>query len=84
MRTQRTGWGVVGLFALLSTLMLLGATQLFAQVDTGSVLGSVTDQTGAVVPSARVTLTDEGKGFSVTTTTGTDGSYVFTTVKIGT
>ena len=84
MRAHRTGWGVLGLLALFSALTLLGATQLFAQVDTGSVLGTVTDQTGAVIPGAKITLTDEGKGFSVTTTTGADGSYVFTPVKIGT
>ncbi|HEV2495685.1 MAG TPA: carboxypeptidase regulatory-like domain-containing protein [Terriglobia bacterium] len=82
MRRQRAGWRILGLFALSSALTLLGTVHLFAQVDTGSVLGTITDQSGAVIPGAKVTLTDEGKGFSITTTTGADGSYSFTPVKV--
>ncbi|HKS96214.1 MAG TPA: carboxypeptidase-like regulatory domain-containing protein, partial [Terriglobia bacterium] len=84
MRTQRARARFLGILALLSALTFLGATQLFAQVDTGSVLGTITDQTGAVIPGAKVTLADEGKGFSITTTTGPDGSYNFSPVKVGT
>ena len=39
-----------------------------AQVTTGAVRGVVTDQTGAVVPSAKVTLTRQSTGGSQTTT----------------
>lgn len=84
MRTQRAGWHILGFVVFSSALTLVASTDLFAQVDTGSVLGTVTDETGAVVPSAKVTLTDEGKGFSLITTAGTDGSYTFNPVKIGT
>src|SRR5437899_9514865 len=84
MRTQRAGWRTFGLVAIFLTLTFLASTNLFSQVDTGSVLGTVKDQSGAVIPGAKVTLTDEEKGLSITTTSGADGSYVFTPVKIGT
>ena len=61
---------------------LLGAAAL-AQVDTGSITGVVTDASGAVVSGAKVTLTNQGTGTSLTTTTGTDGIYKFSPVKIG-
>ncbi|HEY1470999.1 MAG TPA: carboxypeptidase regulatory-like domain-containing protein [Candidatus Acidoferrum sp.] len=65
------------------TILVLGARPLHAQVDAGSILGTVTDQSGAVVSGAKVTLTNEGTGASLATTTGDDGVYKFTPVKIG-
>lgn len=61
----------------------LGVRPVLAQVDTGSILGTVTDTSGAVVSGAKVTLTNEGTNASLTTTTGADGTYKFTPVKIG-
>src|SRR5208337_1447158 len=61
----------------------LGGQSLFGQVDTGTLLGTVKDQTGAVIPGAQVTLTNESTSFTLTTTTGADGAYVFTPIKIG-
>src|SRR2546422_4682130 len=75
--------GVRRTIALAVLLVLMGGTSLYAQVDTGAVLGTVKDQTGAVIPGAKVTLTNEGTNFSVVTNTGSDGSYIFTPVKIG-
>jgi len=63
---------------------LLTSVSLRAQVDTGSIQGTIQDSTGAVMPGVKVTLTDEGTNFSVTATSGADGSYVFNPVKIGT
>ena len=70
--------------ALTLAVMLLLARPTFAQVDTGAILGTVKDQSGAVVPGAKVTLTNEGTSFSISTTTGPDGGYTFTPVKIAT
>ncbi len=36
-----------------------------AQVTTGSVLGTVRDTSGAVIPGATVTVTDTGKGTTI-------------------
>jgi hypothetical protein len=63
--------------------MVLGATGLYAQVDTGTILGTVKDQSGAVIPGAKVTITNEGTGFTLSKTTAIDGSYLFTPIKIG-
>ncbi len=68
---------------ILSSLVFL-SPRLWGQVDTGTLLGTVRDQSGAVVPGAVVTLRNEGTGFSATAKTGGDGSYTFTPVKIGT
>jgi len=69
---------------LTALVFLLAAPVLRAQIDTGTILGTVKDQTGAVVPGAKVTVTNEGTSFSLVTTTGPDGSYTFTPLKIGT
>lgn len=41
----------------------------------GTIRGTVTDQTGAVIPAAGVTITNEGTGITKTTTSGSDGSF---------
>ena len=63
--------------------VVLGSLPLHAQVDTGSITGTVTDASGAVVSGAKVTLTNEGTAASLTTTTGGDGLYRFSPVRIG-
>ena len=69
--------------SLATAVMLLAAT-LHAQVDTGSISGTVTDPSGAVIHDATVTLTNEGTNSKLTTTAGTDGTYKFSPVRIGT
>ena len=49
---------------------------LFAQTYTGRILGNVTDQTGASVTGANVTITDAQRGTTRTLTTDTSGLYV--------
>ncbi len=68
---------------VLAVGVLLSVLPLQAQVDTGSITGTVTDSSGAVVPSAKVTLTNEGTGASLTVNTGNDGTYTFSPVRIG-
>src|SRR5579864_3974490 len=57
---------------------------LQAQVDTGTILGTVTDASGAVIPGAKVTIRNEGTSFTQSTTTSASGTYVFTPLRIGT
>jgi hypothetical protein len=64
-------------------LMLLCVTPLRAQVDAGAILGTVTDASGSAVHGATVTLTNEGTSAALSTTTGNDGGYKFTPVRIG-
>ncbi len=74
----------VFLAVAISALSVLTCGSLRAQVDFGSVLGTIKDQSGAVIPGAKVSLRSEDTGLTVTTTTGPDGSYIFSPVKIGT
>jgi hypothetical protein len=48
----------------------------FAQTNTGRILGTVQDSTGAVVIGASVSITDTQRGASRTLTTDTSGNYV--------
>jgi hypothetical protein len=77
-RAQKsTKWLCLALFVAVM------AVPAWCQIDTGAITGTVTDQTGAVVPNAKVSLTNEGTNLTVTTTTSADGSYTFSPVKIG-
>src|SRR5215467_6895819 len=70
--------------ALLTVLVLVSfAATVCAQVDTGSITGTVTDPSGAVVTGATVTLTNEGTGTALTSVTGADGVYKFSPVRVG-
>ena len=46
----------------ISTMLLLGLGVVSAQVNTGTVLGTVKDAQGGVVPGATVTLISEARG----------------------
>lgn len=46
-----------------------------AQAVYGSVYGTVTDASGAAIPGATITVTDEGKGTSVTAKSNESGAY---------
>lgn len=58
------------------------AATAFAQ-SAGSLRGTVSDSTGAVVPGANVVLTDEATSFSRQAVTDSTGGYYFATVDRG-
>ena len=60
------------------------ARHMEGQVDTGAISGTVRDQSGAVIPRAKVTLTNEGTAFQASTLAASDGAYIFNPLKIGT
>src|SRR6202451_3476928 len=74
---------VPAFLAVAAVTLLLNAALLQAQVDTGSITGTVTDPSGAVVSGAKVTITNEGTGASLSTSAGADGIYNFSPVRIG-
>jgi hypothetical protein len=68
----------------LTLISLLCATGIALGQGTASrVTGVVTDPSGAIVPGATVTLTNEGTAVSFTTETSSTGDYVFDSVQIG-
>ena len=63
----------------LAVLLLLGFAvrppQASAQAVYGSVYGTVTDTTGAVIPGAKITVTDISKNVSVSVMSNSSGDY---------
>src|ERR1700680_1522524 len=55
----------------------------WAQKDEASIVGTVEDPSGAVVPGVQVTATDVDRGTSFMTSTGISGNYVAGPLKIG-
>lgn len=65
----------------LTLFVILLGTFAFAQEAT--IVGTITDQTGAVVPNATISLTNNDTGLTRTLTTGSDGQYVAPDLHIG-
>src|SRR5205814_2840342 len=70
--------------SLVWVALIAGGTAALAQVDTGSIVGTVTDSGGAVVSGAMVSTVNEETAAKLTARTGEDGRYVFTPLQIGT
>ncbi len=69
---------------LLTLAMLLSLVSTsFSQVTNGTIVGSVTDPSGAVISKAQLTVTDASTGFQRTVQTGDDGVYVVENLKPG-
>lgn len=64
-----------GVLIIVLALSLAASQPAACQAVYGSILGTVTDSTGAAVPNAKVTITDTGKGVTYTTTTNESGNY---------
>ncbi|HEY1741600.1 MAG TPA: carboxypeptidase-like regulatory domain-containing protein [Granulicella sp.] len=60
---------------LLTALCLLAGTSAYAQAVYGSLYGTVTDTSGAVIKGATVTVTDEQKGTVQTTQSSESGAW---------
>src|SRR5215470_6152075 len=74
---------VTGLFiAILMTLTLLSVAA-FAQQTTGNVRGLIKDPSGAVVPSAQVTILDKKTNNALTTQSTGSGEYEFKNLLVG-
>ncbi len=73
-------------FALLALLLAVGVTPLngTAQALYGSIVGTVSDPQGAVLPGVTVTITNVGTGLKLDTTTDDTGNYIFRNLLPGT
>lgn len=54
-----------------------------AQKDTATIVGTVKDASGAVIPDAKVTVTDVDRGNTFAATTNPSGDYVASPLRIG-
>src|SRR5207244_11644875 len=69
--------------AYVLVLMLLISVSLWAQVSTSSITGIVTDQSGAVVPNAKVEAKNDDTGVVYNGTTTSAGAYSFPSLTPG-
>src|SRR6476646_4175990 len=80
MRRGMTAW--VSLLAL--SILLVAARPTMGQAVNATLLGTVTDSSGAAVASAKVTITETNTGISRTSQTNESGNYVFPDLPPGT
>jgi Carboxypeptidase regulatory-like domain/TonB dependent receptor-like, beta-barrel len=71
------------LIASVAALLLLCASSGKAQTFRGTILGTVTDSSGAAVSGAKVTVKNTDTGLTREVTTGDDGSYSVPELPIG-
>ncbi len=69
---------------LVLVFVVLAAVALSAQTFRGTILGSVTDPSGAIISGATVTVRNTGTGQERTTATSADGTYSISELPIGT
>src|ERR1035438_2110568 len=74
------GWAILLAF----TVVLAGPSILYAQVESGSIVGTVRDSSGAVAVGASVTVTSAETNIARQATTDAVGEYAVTLLKIGT
>jgi len=65
----------LGMSRLLSLALLTICASVHAQAPTGTILGTVTDNTGAVIPNATITITNKATNVPRTTLTNAEGIY---------
>src|ERR1700704_746905 len=65
-------------FCLFTALL---TTMASAQTTSGTITGTVTDQSGAIVPNAKIVLTDETTGDSREITGSESGEFVFAALR---
>jgi hypothetical protein len=74
---------VLPICAVVGLAWLLAPGVAHAQMDQGTIAGTVTDTSGAVIPSADVTLTEVDTGLVLHTKSDAAGTFVFSPIKIG-
>jgi len=81
--SSRVAHTISSRLALLFVLLFAWHTAGEAQVANGSITGILTDSTGAIVPSAHVTLTKTDTGLTLQTQTNNAGIYTFSSLLTG-
>jgi hypothetical protein len=78
------GFRMFNRFLTLLTVAMLLVLAVQAQVETGQITGTVTDQSGAVIPNANITAKNVATGVTRTTATTNAGVYVLPNIPAGT
>ncbi len=77
------GSRLLKLIAVLAVSLVTFLPLSFAQKTTGDIDGTVTDQSGAMLPGCALTLTDQATGAVRKTTSNAQGSFSFLTLPVG-
>ena len=83
-KSRRERYAIGSLLALVPLCILLMTPLLHGQLTTGSLSGTATDSTGAVVAKATVVLLNEATSDQRTTTSNSAGHFTFAAVEPGT
>ncbi len=67
----------------LAVVAFLAAAFASAQIDTGAIVGTVRDSSGAAIPKATITITNTATGVARTSTTNESGEYQFPALSPG-
>ena len=70
-------------FALLALLFLCVSASVFAQVNTGSITGTVKDASGGVIPGATITATNVATSVARTLESGSLGNFTLQALPVG-
>ena len=68
---------------LLVVSFLTISSNAIAQIDTGTIVGRVTDPSGGVLPGVTVTATQQGTGIESSSVTNANGEYLFPGLRVG-
>ena len=82
--TVRIAKRILAFIFTLSLASALTVVLAFAQATSGDLVGTITDQSGAVVPNANITATNTETGVKNTTRSNVNGEYRFGNLPVGT
>src|SRR5215471_13433688 len=66
----------LSLVASCAAFLIVSSPRLCGQAVYGSIVGTVSDSSGAAVPSAKITITDIGRDVTTTTATNESGNFM--------
>ena len=69
---------------LLTIFIFLAVHPLQAAIPTATVIGAVSDESGAIIPDAKITITHQGTGAARTMQTDSAGNFNFPLLAVGT
>lgn len=67
----------------LAATFLLATASLFGQSERGTIAGTVSDSSGAIIPGAKVTVVNSATGFTFNTTTAEGGTFTAPSLAVG-
>ncbi len=82
-RDSRSNRGAGWMRVLMVMLLMFASSFAAAQYENGSLVGTIHDSTGAVMPGSAVTITNNATGVSSTVTTNSAGDYEVPSLRTG-